>query len=142
MRTRIGLVLCLALASAGCGKKSRPGELPVYPVKGRVTFHGEPMAFAVVTFFPPDQPFAQARKSRATADKDGYYELTTYELKDGAPEGEYAVVLYVPPTEPEPYALEVENPTDRLKLQYIDPTKTKLRYTVRPGPNTIDIPLP
>jgi hypothetical protein len=132
------LVLC---ALAGCAEK-RPGEVPVYPVKGRVTFKGEPMPHAVVTFFPVGQPFAQALKSRATADADGYYELTTYELKDGAPEGEYGVTLYVPPAPPEPYALEVPNPPDRLKHAYLDPTKSKLRFAVRPEENTIDITLP
>ncbi len=136
----MGVVLA-ACALAGCAKK-RPGEVPVYPVKGRVTYKGEPMPHAVVTFFPAGQPFAQALKPRATADEDGYYELTTYELKDGAPEGEYGVIVYVPPTPPEPYTLEVPNPPDRLKHAYLDPAKSKLRFMVRPEPNTIDINLP
>lgn len=130
------------LVSGGCGKNPRPGELPVYPVKGQVTFKGEPMPFAVVTFYPLNQPFAEALKSRATADKDGYYQLTTYELNDGAPQGEYGVVLYVPLKEPDPYELEVSNPPDRLKHAYLLPMKSKLRFTVRPEPNTIDIKLP
>ncbi|MDY3563343.1 hypothetical protein R5W23_004844 [Gemmata sp. JC673] len=132
-------VLCLA---AGCGKPKRPNELPVYPVKGRVTHKGEPMPFAVVTFYPAGEPFAPARKSRATADKDGNYELTTYELNDGAPDGEYGVVLYVPLKQPDPNELEGANPPDRLKHAYFDPKKSKLKYTVRPEPNTINIDLP
>ena len=131
----------LAAGPAGCSKK-RPGELPVYPVKGRVTYKGELMPHAVVTFFPVGQPFAQALKPRAMADENGFYELTTYELGDGAPEGEYGVVLYVPPTRPDPHALETPNSPDRLKNAYIDPEKSKLRFTVRPEPNTIDINLP
>jgi hypothetical protein len=126
----------------GCGKKARPGELPVYPVKGQVTYKGEPMPFAVVTFFPAGQPFAQALKSRATADRDGHYQLTTYERNDGVPEGEYSVILYVPPKEPDPYELEAPNQPDRLKRAYLDPAKTRLRFTVRPEPNQIDIKLP
>jgi hypothetical protein len=142
MRTwALALAAGVLLAAAGCGSK-RPGELPVFPVKGRVTYKGEPMPFAVVTFYPAGQPFAQALKSRATADQDGYYRLTTYEKDDGVPEGEYAVVLYVPPKEPEPYALEGENTPDRLKHAYVDPAKSMLRYTVKPEPNTIDITLP
>jgi hypothetical protein len=143
MRTCVCIVMCAALCLlGGCGKKKRPGELPVYAVKGRVTHNGEPMPFAVVTFWPANQPFAQALKSRATADKDGNYELTTYELNDGVPEGEYAVILYVPLKQPEPYELEPPNPPDRLKHAYLDPAKSKLRYTVKPEPNTIDIKLP
>lgn len=131
----------LAAGPAGCSKK-RPGELPVYPVKGRVTYRGEPMPHAVVTFYPVGQPFARALKPRATADEHGYYELTTYALKDGAPDGEYGVVLYVPPTRPDPYALETPDSPDRLKNAYVDPDKSKLRFIVRPEPNTIDITLP
>jgi hypothetical protein len=142
MRAWVFVVLGAVLAGAGCGKQARPGELPVYPVKGRVTFQGEPMPFAVVTFYPADQPFAQALKSRATADQGGNYQLTTYEFNDGAPAGEYAVVLYVPPKQPDPYALEAPNPPDRLKRAYLDPAKSKLRFTIRPEPNTIDIGLP
>jgi hypothetical protein len=136
--------VCVAVTwlAAGCGEKKRPGELPVYPVTGRVTFKGQPMAFAVVTFWRADQPFAQALKSRATADKEGNFTLTTYDLNDGMPEGEYAAVLYVPLKEPEPYELEPPNPPDRLKHAYIDPAKSKLRYTIRPEPNTIEIKLP
>lgn len=100
------------------------------------------MPFAVVTFWPTNEQFAKARKSRARADKNGYYELTTYELNDGAPEGEYAVILYVPLKEPEPYALESENEPDRLNRAYIDPAKSKIRVTVKPEPNNIDITLP
>lgn len=142
MRVRVLLLVGGLLITSGCGKKTRPGELPVYPVKGRVTYKGEPMPFAVITFYPADQPFATALKSRATADKDGYYELTTYERNDGAPEGQYGAVLYVPLKEPDPYELEVANPPDRLKHAYLLPAKSKLRYTVRAEPNNIDITLP
>lgn len=142
MRVWMCAAVCAALAAAGCGSKKRPGELPVYPVKGRVTFKGEPMPFAVVTFYPAGEPFAQALKARATADKDGNYQLTTYELNDGVPEGEYAVILYVPLKPPEPYELEAPNTPDRLNRAYIDPAKSKLKYTVRSEPNTIDITLP
>jgi hypothetical protein len=148
MRTKTARGLCAGICVialvlvGGCGKKKRPNELPVYSVKGRVTFKGEPMPFAVVTFWPANQPFAQALKSRAAADKDGNYQLTTYERNDGVPEGEYAVILYVPLKEPDPSELEPPNVPDKLNRAYLDPAKSKLRYTVKPEPNTIDIQLP
>lgn len=52
------------------------------------------------------------------------------------------MLSYVPPTPPEPYALEVPDSPDRLQHAYIDPAKSKLRFTVKPEPNTIDINLP
>lgn len=147
MRATLGravVIGCVAAAvvMAGCAKKGRPGEKPVYPVKGRLTHKGEPMPYAVVTFYPAGEPFAPALKSRATADQDGYYELTTYDLKDGAPEGDYGVVLYWPVKPPDPNNLEAPNPPDRLGHAYSDPAKSKLRFTVRPEPNAIDIKLP
>ncbi len=143
MRPRFVLLIALALApAAGCGKKARPGEKPVYPVTGRVTYKGDPMPHAVVTFYPAGGAFAPALKSRATADADGVYTLTTYELNDGAPAGEYGVVLYIPVTPPDPNNLEAPNPPDRLKHAYSDPAKSKLKFTVKPEPNTIDITLP
>lgn len=142
MRSRCCVLVACAALVAGCGKPSRPNEVPVFPVTGRVTFKGEPMPFAVVTFYPKDKPFAQALKARATADKDGAFTLTTYELNDGAPEGEYGAILYVPLKPPDPLDLEAPNPPDRLKHAYSDPAKSKLRFTVKPEPNTINITLP
>jgi hypothetical protein len=137
----VGLVVLVGCAAGGCAAK-RPGELPVYPVKGRATYKGAPMSGAVITFFPAGQPAAKALKSRAYADKDGYYELTTYELKDGAPEGEYAAVLWWPDKERGPDDLETGSEVDRLRRAYDSPEKPKLRFTVKPEPNTIDITLP
>lgn len=136
-----GLALLASCLAGGCSKK-RPGELPVYPVKGRATHKGQPMSCAVITFYPVNEPVAQARKSRAYADRDGYYELTTYELKDGAPEGEYFVIFWWPEKERDPTALETGNEVDRLKHAYTDPNNPKFRFTVKPEPNTIDITIP
>ncbi len=52
------------------------------------------------------------------------------------------MILYVPLKEPDPNELEVVNPPDRLKHAFFDPKKSKLRYVVRPEPNTIDVKLP
>lgn len=143
MRTRCFLVLVLLIGCllVSCEKK-RPGELPVYPVKGRAMYKGEPMSCAVITFFPVGQPLAKALKSRAYADKDGFYELTTYKFKDGAPAGEYAVVLWWPEKERDPDELETGKEADRLKRAYDNHEKPKLRFIVKSEPNTIDITLP
>jgi hypothetical protein len=136
------LAAAAVLGTGGCGKPARPNELPVYPVKGRFTFKGEPMGYATVTFYPAGKPFADALKSRATADANGLFELTTYELNDGAPAGEYEVILYWPVTPPDPNDLEAPNPPDKLKGAYTDPSKPKLKATVKPEPNTIDFAIP
>ncbi|HEY1068149.1 MAG TPA: hypothetical protein VGE52_18645 [Pirellulales bacterium] len=143
-RSAVAAVLfAAACLSTGC-KKTRPNELTVYPVKGRVTHNGEPMSHAILTFYPADKEFSSALKSRASADAEGNFVLTTYELNDGAPAGEYKLVLYWPVDPPGPFDLEQPNPPDRLKHQYSDPVKTKLKttYVVKAEPTTLDVKLP
>ena len=145
VRSISGMVMIAIAAGSlmvGCGKAKRPNELAVYPVKGRFTRNGEPMSYAVVTFFPTGTDFASSLKSRANCDQDGNFELTTYELKDGAPVGEYQVVLYWPMTKPDPDAMEAPDPPDKLMHAYSDPKKSKLTATVKDEPNFIEFKLP
>jgi len=72
----------------GCGD-SGPPRLPVYKVTGKITFNGNPVADADVTFSPRDK---QAVASGRT-DKDGKFTLTTYVAGDGAAEGGYSVLV-------------------------------------------------
>lgn len=66
--------------------------VPVYPVRGTVTFDGQPMQGAIVTFHGADsRPTAQG-----IADDSGRFSLTTYLADDGAAAGDYAVTIYWP----------------------------------------------
>lgn len=140
-----GVVVCsmtFSMLVMGCGSK-RPGELPVYPVKGRATYKGEPMTNAAITFFPAGEVMEQARNSRAYADKDGNFQLTTYELNDGVPAGEYSVILWWPEGDFDPKTQLINgNEKCRLKFEYQTPKAPKLKVTVKPEPNTFDITLP
>lgn len=86
-----GLIFALTATVAGCGQK----ELSIkktYPVQGKITLKGEPVAFAIVTFEPKE------KGSRATAytDKDGVFAgARTYSNTemDGMAPGEYEVKL-------------------------------------------------
>jgi hypothetical protein len=87
-----GVFLTLATTLVGCGQK----ELPVqktYPVQGRVTLKGEPVAFAIVHLEPKDQKNPPAL---AYTDKDGIFNgarsYSNSEM-DGAAPGEYEVKL-------------------------------------------------
>jgi hypothetical protein len=82
-----GLACALTLGS-GC---SHPKE--VYPVKGQVLLNGKPVPHATLTFVPLDEAGEQAARPFARADGQGNYELSTFNPKDGAPPGRYAVVV-------------------------------------------------
>ncbi len=137
-------VLVAVVLSTGCsdGKK----EKPVYKVHGRVTFDGKPVAKGAVSFYPVD-PSDRNTPSHATTDDDGNFVMHTYRDGDGVPVGEHIVTLYWPgprvkkekgadPDERESVA------PDRLKGEYAQVGKSKLRATVREQDNEINFKLP
>ncbi len=87
-----GVLLTLSVALVGCGQK----ELPVqktYPVQGKVTLKGEPVAFAMVHLEPKDNKNPPAL---ACTDKNGVFSgarsYSNTEM-DGVAPGEYEVKL-------------------------------------------------
>ena len=76
----------------GCGKKELPQQ-QVYPAKGKITWGGEPVRFAMVAFQPVDSTVGVNAFARTEA--DGSFVLWTYanDEPDGAVPGEYKVTL-------------------------------------------------
>lgn len=138
--------LVLAMLVVGCSKADN--RKPVFPVSGKVSFNGEPMDGAMISFHPLNDPSPRALRAQATADKAGQFSLTTYVTGDGAPAGEYAVTIYWParkqprPKGTDPTAEDDDIPPDRLHRVHADPKTTKLRATVHEQSNTIDFTLP
>ncbi len=94
----LALVLLVTMASAGCG--GGKAHKPTHPVEGKVYWQdaATPAAGALVVFRPvggsaEDWPEGYPR---AIVGPDGRFELTTYEEADGAPAGEYAVLITWP----------------------------------------------
>lgn len=97
MRARIcsiGVLLPSVLAIApGCSHRS---DNPLcFPVRGQLFYNGKPMVGAKVFFhpLPASQNGSQAHMPGANVEKDGSFQLSSYELHDGAPAGEYAVTV-------------------------------------------------
>jgi hypothetical protein len=89
----------LLVTAAGCGAKQDPNRLPVFPTKGQVTFQGKPATGALVVLHPKvATPQNESVRPRAYVKDDGSFELSSYESNDGAPAGDYAVVLVWPKT--------------------------------------------
>lgn len=154
---------CLAcfialLILTGCGPGG--GSVPTYPVSGKVTLNGAPVAGATVTFSPEQSGIPTAM---GISDGQGLYKLTTYTSGDGAGEGSFKVLVYKMSEEDAGPSLPTHDPTGRgpsaapthsgprgaggkkaaslLPEKYMKASTTPLTKSVQAGPNTIDLEL-
>jgi hypothetical protein len=140
---------------AGCGGEVRTGSEPVYPVSGVVTYQGQPVEGADVTF-------RNAEKNRSAfgrTDDQGRFRLTTFSANDGAVAGTHSVtvVKLSTPAETAP-AVDLESeayvpprmgqstapggPKSELPQRYSDPASSGLTATVEAdGANEFDFAL-
>lgn len=129
--SRFSLV-CLALAASlfsGCsdsdGWKARTN-----PATGTLSINGEIPVNAIVQLMPVDQPVdSSGTRPFGRVRDDGTFALTTYEPGDGAPLGEYHLLVAWP---------QPGNPRqDRLKGAFGSPETSSLRVTIEKGRNQI-----
>ena len=127
-------VLILALALTGCGTKYQPvtGEIvfpdgkPVTGLRGgQIVFQKAGSAGEAAT--------AATNSASGPIDENGKFTLGTDQVADGAPEGEYQVII----TPPQPTG-------DEIMPKVIDPKYTKVggstkTYTVKKGDNHFKI---
>jgi hypothetical protein len=125
-----GGVLCAALVVlAGCGSDNTAQQKPVHPVRGQVFFGGKAAAGAFVEFVPvQESPNSADPRPRGTVNDDGSFTLSTYGVNDGAPAGDYVVIVTWPVG---------DNDEDRLRGRYVDRTKSTLKATVQEGNNEL-----
>jgi hypothetical protein len=93
-RFAVGVGCLLALvAVVGCGPPD--GQMAVYPVSGSVTVAGQPASGAKVTLIGLDEKFNDPKSPipTATVGGDGSFQITSYSAGDGAPDGNYRVVI-------------------------------------------------
>src|SRR5262245_26752817 len=84
-------VALAVVAVAGCGGSKFP---TVYPVKGKITVNGQPAKECQISFHRTtegDKNFPAT--PRGLTDDKGEFQLTSYNLNDGAAEGEYVVTI-------------------------------------------------
>lgn len=120
----------------GCGKG---GTSDLVPVAGEVYVEQKPAEGALVVFHPVGGTTPEEWPHglpHALVAEDGSFRLTLQPLGDGAPEGDYKVVVTWPALKPDgdPEAEEPET-YDRLGGRWADPKTTTLTATVQ-GPNT------
>ncbi len=117
-----------------CSCKSRdPNWKETHPAKGEVYVDGQPAEFlrvmcTNVNGIDKENPTV----SSATTDKDGKFEISTYEKGDGLPEGEYVLTFMWGQLD----RISGYGGPDKLKQKYLDPKKSEHKFTVVKGKPT------
>ena len=123
----------------GCGDQ-RPVGPQVFPVQGKLLFDGEPMAGARITLHRVGEAEGGEHYPRATTDEQGVYQLSTLVSEDGAPEGNYVMVVYWPDPKVvarDPYGEGDKLPPDLLRRRFATPDASNLRATIPDAPTRL-----
>lgn len=147
-------LIVVSLSLSGCGSAPESKREPVYPVSGKVTYKGQPVADADVVFFCKEKNIS----SFAKTNEEGKFKLTTFASFDGAPAGKHIVTVSklsaatstakdVDVTDPayDPIKL-VEGdknsaPKNLIPAKYADVQSTDLLATVTPDNQTPEVEL-
>ncbi len=115
---------------AGCNKEQQIGDrVPVYPVTGTVTVDGEPVEGVAVKLFPVGGKPESVPTSSALTNKEGKFEIGTFEGGDGAPPGEYKIIFKWGQLN----LMNGRYEGDKLNDRYTDPEKSEYTVTVKEG---------
>jgi len=134
--------LLVALQISGCGPSATSPEVlkQLVPVRGTMTFQGQPVAGAVLAFHPADgSPNADNSWTSAVIDPDGRFEVKTSvsrEMGHGAVPGDYIVaVSWTKPLQPN--SSDSDLGPELLPRKYQDPKSSPLRITVEDDSNEL-----
>jgi hypothetical protein len=138
-RLMTGWLIFASIVLPGCKPST---ERPVYPVKGQVFVSSRPAEGALVILRPAGEPNPQEWTSgypRGNVAADGTFQVSTYGTGDGAPAGEYTVLVqWLKPLAGAAQTADPEAPVaDRLGGRYMDPAKSKLRAIVEEKPTEL-----
>lgn len=127
------LLMALLLITTGCGEK----WATVFPASGSVKFNGKPPAGARLVLHavnPPGEDSGLVVSPTARVKDDGTFEVTSYQMGDGAAPGEYVVTI-------EWYQIDKEGNVgpNVIPKQYANPQTSPLKVTINDGgPTTLD----
>ncbi len=131
MQQQIGLLLLVFLW--GCSPK-----VPLYPVKGTVTYQGKSLTTGVVAFHHSDgvSPIA-----KGDIQADGHFSLQTFQPGDGAVAGEYSVTVssMIPGHGIEGQDADYRPPKPLVPIKYMRLLETPLKAKVEEKENSITL---
>jgi hypothetical protein len=140
MFAKIGtaLVIFTLLSVVTACKKS---SVKLYPVKGKVLFKGQPAEGAQIVFRPAaesagggSQPGPAQPNPYGDVKADGTFALRTEPIGEGAPPGDYVVMIsWYTRSDPE----DALTSKSKLPAKYADPTNPILKATVKEGNNEL-----
>jgi 5-hydroxyisourate hydrolase-like protein (transthyretin family) len=135
-RTAIALLICaMALVSAGCSNRYRREQtgLPPNRTSGQVLVDGQPAAGVKITLLPVEGASEENPLAMGQTDEEGRFELSTYNAHDGAPAGEYNVVLtWIKILDPSLREQDQPPEAQQLPWKYQDPSR---HFLPRQRPN-------
>lgn len=128
------LVGTLVVSTAvGCGSGGK--QLDVVPVSGKITYKGQPVDKAIVTFTTEASP----RTAVGTTDAQGDFKLTTINTNDGAVAGEHLITIAkMPDPSASGSVQQINSPEDYVKIM----EKQGPRNTQPPGKAANDKSIP
>jgi len=89
LRQAVSLVL---LAAAGCCGSSGPAPRDIVPARGTLTYRGQPVPDAQLTFRGDDP----SEPAFAVTDSNGRFRCMTNDSSEGMPPGEYVITVSRP----------------------------------------------
>ncbi len=133
-RTPVLILLCAILTCAtGC---SGNGEVPLYPVEGKVIVDKVPLTAGIVGLIPDEEKGNTSKlQSWGNLDEKGIYTVST-KGRPGAPLGWYKVVVNVntPPEDP-------RIPLPNAQYKTVATTDQRVEVTEEPMPGAYDFHL-
>jgi len=134
---RAALLLALAGGTIpGCNKS----PVKLFPVTGKVLFKDQPAEGAQVVFHPAAEtdssadPATKPKTPFGTVQADGTFKLYTDPYGDGAPAGDYVVMITWYGASPR----NSEQAVNKLPAKYSDPSNPLLKVTVKEGKNELE----
>lgn len=134
-RRAFALALWAALGLPGVSCSSKPS---LHPVQGRVTYRGQPLAGAVVSFHPEGQSDLTVEPAVGLTKEDGAFTLTTGQ-DTGAAAGSYIVTIICSEVVKPTGGISTAPPDsrDRLNGVYANVGTSQIKIEIKPGPNDL-----
>ena len=127
MLTHVSTVLVIfsLTLTVGCeGSVDRPKTIPVF---GKVTWNGEPLPMGRVQFVPSDSK--KCRPAVGDIDKEGNYQLMTFQPDDGVMPGSYKIFVDAK-KEGDPNNLKTKGGIPILPRKYYDANNSGLTASI------------